>query len=225
MAVVRITYFSDILCIWAYVAQARVDALKAAFGTEVEVDYRFCSVFGDTQTKIGAGWKGRGEFAGYNGHVRDIARRFSHIQVQPEVWISSQPASSASPHLFLAATQAWERKSGSSETPIFESVMWAFRRGFFLDGLNIANWDIQCQLARPFGVDVDAVEEQVRSGNAFAKLSADYHDAQKTLIEGSPTFVLNDGRQKLYGNVGFRIIEASVKELLREPHPDQASWC
>ena len=44
-------------------------------------------------------------------------------------------------------------------------------------------------------------------------------------VQGSPTFVLNDGRQKLYGNVGFRIIEANIQELLREPKPDQASWC
>jgi hypothetical protein len=44
-------------------------------------------------------------------------------------------------------------------------------------------------------------------------------------IEGSPSFVLNDGRQKLYGDVGFRIIEANIQELLRAPARDQASWC
>jgi len=36
--------------------------------------------------------------------------------------------------------------------------------------------------------------------------------------------VLNEGRQKLYGNVGFRIIEGSIKELLADPG-DRASWC
>jgi len=44
-------------------------------------------------------------------------------------------------------------------------------------------------------------------------------------IEGSPSFVLNEGRQKLYGNVGFRIIEANIQELLRAPGTDQVSWC
>ncbi|MES2340473.1 MAG: hypothetical protein V4597_02250 [Pseudomonadota bacterium] len=39
-------------------------------------------------------------------------------------------------------------------------------------------------------------------------------------IQGSPSFVLNDGRQKLYGDVGFRILEA-----MRAPTPTQASWC
>lgn len=30
---------------------------------------------------------------------------------------------------------------------------------------------------------------------------------------------------KLYGDVGFRIIEANIEELLRVPGDDQASWC
>ena len=50
-------------------------------------------------------------------------------------------------------------------------------------------------------------------------------DADKMCIEGSPSFVVNDGRQKLYGDVGFRIIEANMQELLRVPGGDQASWC
>jgi hypothetical protein len=44
-------------------------------------------------------------------------------------------------------------------------------------------------------------------------------------IEGSPSFVLNEGRQKLYGNIGFRLIEAKIQELLRSPRADEASWC
>ena len=30
--VVDITYFSDVLCIWAYISQARVDAVTEKFG-------------------------------------------------------------------------------------------------------------------------------------------------------------------------------------------------
>jgi protein-disulfide isomerase len=69
------------------------------------------------------------------------------------------------------------------------------------------------------------LRKSIREGTAFARLSADYQDADKMRIEGSPSFVLNDGRQKLYGDVGFRIIEANIQELLRAPGGDQASWC
>jgi hypothetical protein len=44
-------------------------------------------------------------------------------------------------------------------------------------------------------------------------------------IEGSPSLVLNEGRQKLYGNVGFRVIEANVQGLLHAAGPEDASWC
>jgi predicted DsbA family dithiol-disulfide isomerase len=56
-------------------------------------------------------------------------------------------------------------------------------------------------------------------------LDADYHEADRMRIEGSPSFVLNEGRQKLYGNIGFRLIEANIQELLRTPQTEEASWC
>jgi predicted DsbA family dithiol-disulfide isomerase len=225
----EITYFSDVLCIWAYVAQARVDAISRTFGREVHVRYRFCSVFGDARPKIATSWRGRGEFNGYNKHVLEIAARFPPAEVHPEVWLKSQPASSASPQLFLTALRLVEaeRATGTDgrETPVFDSVMWALRRGFFAEGRDIADWDVQCAIAEPFGVDIEAIEQKFRDGTAFAGLAADYQDADKIGIEGSPTFVLNDGRQKLFGNIGFRIIEANIREMLREPDIDQASWC
>jgi len=71
----------------------------------------------------------------------------------------------------------------------------------------------------------DAVEKRLHDGTAFARLATDYQDFDRMHIEGSPSFVLKEGRQKLYGNVGFRIIEANIQELLRAPAGDQASWC
>ena len=32
-------------------------------------------------------------------------------------------------------------------------------------------------------------------------------------------------RCALFGNVGFRVIEANIKEVLRDPNQDRASWC
>lgn len=226
---VKVTYYSDVLCIWAYVAQARVDAIKEAFGRDVSVDYRFIAVFGDARGKIATGWRDRGGADGYNQHVMGIAKRFPHVKVDPRVWIDVQPASSSSPHLFLAALRGLEPAAGdavaSGAPSRLESVMWAFRRGFFEQGRDVGHWDVQAELAKPFGVDIEAVSEAVHNGTAFATLSADYAEAEKLKLEGSPSFVLNEGRQKLFGNVGFRIIEANIREMMREPSADQASWC
>ena len=81
------------------------------------------------------------------------------------------------------------------------------------------------EIADALGADIGAIEQRIHSGVAFARLAADYQDADKMRIEGSPSFVLNEGRQKLYGNVGFHLIEANIQELLRAPRTDEASWC
>jgi predicted DsbA family dithiol-disulfide isomerase len=103
--------------------------------------------------------------------------------------------------------------------------MWAFRCAFFRDCRDISRWDIQCEIAEGLGADIGAIEELIHSGGAFARLARDYQGADKMRIEGSPSFVLNEGRQKLYGNVGFRLIAANIQELLRAPGTDDASWC
>ncbi len=204
--------------------------VKEKFGDMVRLEFRFCSVFGDSGRKIAVTWRDKGEYAGFNSHLRNVAQRFPHIEVHPEIWILTRPPTSASAHLFLTAVQHWQQeqeKKGqyASASSIFDKVMWAFRCGFFRDCRDIARWDVQCELAEALGVDINAIERSIRDGTAFAGLAADYQDADKMRIEGSPSFVLNEGRQKLYGNVGFRIIEANIQELLRAPSGDQASWC
>jgi len=229
MSTVEVTYFSDILCIWAYASQARVDAVKEQFGDAVRIKNQFCSVFGDTAGKITSSWNDKGGYDGFNSHLRKVAARFPHIEVHPEIWLKARPSTSSSAHLFMKAVQQWGAKSQVAQAAnvggIFDQVLWDFRCAFFRDGRDIARWDIQCEIAKAHGVDIVAIEQCIHNGDAFARLAADYQDADKMRIEGSPSFVLNEGRQKLYGNIGFRLIETNIQELLRAPHADEASWC
>lgn len=229
MSAVEIKYFSDILCIWAYVSQARVDAVKETFGDSVQIKHQFCSVFGDTARKITSNWKDKGGYEGFNSHLRQVAERFPHIEVHPEIWLSTRPLTSSSAHLFMNAVQQWDHETRMSLTrpagSIFDQVLWAFRCAFFRDCRDIARWDIQCEIAEAVGVDIVAIKQSIRNGTAFVRMAADQQDADKMRIEGSPSFVLNEGRQKLYGNIGFHLIEANIQELLRTPRGDEASWC
>jgi predicted DsbA family dithiol-disulfide isomerase len=229
MSVVEVAYFSDVLCIWAYVSQARVNEVKARFGDTVRIKPQFCSVFGDTARKIPSTWKDKGGYEWFNAHLLHVAQRFPHIEVHPEIWLTSRPPTSTSAHLFMKAVQQWEHESGIARNDrserVFNLVLWEFRYAFFRDCRNIARWDIQCEIAENIGVDIKAIEKYIQNGAAFARLAADYHDAEKMRIEGSPSFVLNEGRQRLYGNVGFRVMEANIQELLRAPRSDEASWC
>jgi predicted DsbA family dithiol-disulfide isomerase len=224
MKVVPITYFSDVLCLWAYIAQLRVDAIKARFDQQVRFEKRFCPVFGDTARKIATTWKDKGGYEGFNAHLRHAAEGFPEVSINPEIWLSVRPASSVGPHLFVKATQLSEA-AGDCAAGTALATTWALRRAFFEEARDIARWDVQCEVGRSCGVEPARVETLIHDGAAYAALASDYHEADTMGIQGSPSFVLNEGRQKLYGNVGFRVIDANITELLRAPSQDQASWC
>jgi predicted DsbA family dithiol-disulfide isomerase len=223
---VSITYFSDVLCIWAYATQIRLDEVTKHFGDDVKVDYRFCSVFGNTADKVGRGWASKGSYDGFNRHLQDVGEKFSHIDVHPDIWRTTRPASSDSAHLFIKAVQNLGPTSenggeGAPATPL----IWRLRCAFFAECRDIAQRHVQYEVAEELGIPPGSIEAEINSGRAFASLAADYQERDRLKLEGSPTFVLNQGRQKLYGNLGYRVIEANIRELLREPGLGEMSWC
>ena len=68
-----ILHFSDVLCIWAYIAQIRIDELKNKFGDQIELQYHFIPLFGSTHIKFTEGRINRDGFARYNQHVLKLA--------------------------------------------------------------------------------------------------------------------------------------------------------
>lgn len=98
-----------------------------------------------------------------------------------------------------------------------------FRLGFFRDLLDIADRSNQEAIALDLALPLAAIGRQIDSGAAHAAPCADFDAKERQFVEGSPTFMLDDGRQKLYGNVGYRIIEANITELLVDLG-DRASW-
>jgi len=108
---VKISYFSDALCVWAYVSQIRIDELQANFGDAVELDYRYFHMFGNVTKKLETVWKDRGGLPGYRQHVRDVVAKFGHVSLHEQTWVTEVPASSMPAHLFLCAVRQLETAS------------------------------------------------------------------------------------------------------------------
>jgi len=232
MSTVRISYYSDVLCIWAYASQRRIEQLVADFGDQIIIETRYCSVFPDVRGKIRDKWSKRGGFEGFNRHSLEVAQKFAHIKVNERLWLDAKPATSASPHLFLKAIEAIETDKHGPKLemqPYLERLSsraaWLMRLKFFAQNKDIANWEVHREIAAELGVDYALVENKIRSSEALALLAIDYDLSRKNNVEGSPTFIMNDGRQKLFGNIGYRLLEANVKELLRNHSEEEASWC
>lgn len=231
-AVVRIEYFTDILCIWAYGAQIRIDELKRNYGERVSIRYRFAPLFGDTADRIGEGWRERGGFDGYGRHVNEIANRWDHVQVHPDIWSRNVPASSASVHVFIKAVQLFETMdeyatvaSSKKERSLSEEIIWQLRERFFRDAEDIASRTVQERIAESVGLPRARIWSLIDCGEAFAAAHRDMIAKEQYQVPGSPCLVLNQGRQRLYGNVGYRIVEANVLQLLQDPRFGEASWC
>jgi len=152
--------------------------------------------------------------------------------VHPEVWATAAPPSSHGAHAFVKAAAVLEQEgeidAARSEKlhgrTAVEELAWRLRSAFFRDGLDIARLEVQLATAKEMDLPADRIRELLENGRAFAALAVDYEAATRDQVKGSPTFVLNEGRQQLYGNVGYGIIEANIQELLRDRR-DMASWC
>ncbi len=220
---VKISYFTDALCVWAYVSQIRMDELKANFKDAVEIECRYFHVFGNVSSKMDTAWKQRGGLSAYRQHVREVVEKFGHVELHERTWQAEVPKSSMPAHLWLCAIRDVQTAArcapGSSDR-----AAWAFRDAFFRHGRDISQAKVLLEIVESIGLPAAEIRDAVATGAAYAALADDLELARAQSIAASPTLLFNEGRQRLTGNVGYRIIEANIRELL-EASPGQLSWC
>ncbi len=223
MPVITIDYFTDILCIWAYIAQARINELHAEFGNSVKIQSHYFPVFGHTHKKIDQQWQEKGGFQGYANHVRTVAKPFEHIQLHENIWIKNTPHSSLPAHLYLSAVKLLEQDGQCiAGGPALLSL--AFRDAFFTECADISNSSILDNIVKNQNLPLTKLKSLLENGSAFAALSEDMKMAMEMSVKSSPTLIFNEDRQRLTGNVGYKIIQANIRELINSPHK-QHSWC
>ena len=222
--VIPILYFIDVLCIWSYIAQIRIDELKSTFGNQIAINHHFVPVFGDAHRKLENRWKDRGGFEGYSNHVKGVVAKFNHLTVHPDVWTKTIPRSSTSCHLFLKAIDLLEIQEAAGTGSLCEQAIAAMRKAFFQDLKDVSDRRVQLEIAEELRLPIDPLEAQINSGAAYAELSRDFELVKEHNVTVSPTMIFNEGRQRLNGNVGYRVIEANIRELIHSV-PSEASWC
>ena len=222
----EIDYYTDMLCVWAYLAQIKVDELQKEFGERLLIHHKYLNLFGNTRHKIAAMENG---FAGYSQHVREVVAHFPHVSVHERIWLDAAPCSSLPVHLVLKAVQILHQEGqlaplqvNNRSIPV--ELSWRLREAFFQRGENISDWQCLASYLEALDISLEQVQALLGSGRAAAALCLDMQEQNERGIEGSPTFLLNEGRQKLYGNVGYRVIAANVQELL-EREVDLPDWC
>jgi len=233
MKKVTIELFSDVLCFWAYGAQARIDQLKTDYGDQIELNYRFIPVFAAAHHRIDRAWQDKGGYAAFNRQLHESANDWDHVTLNPDIWLHNAPESSQVAHLYIKALQLLEDQDVLPENKgldrqgytLFEEFLWRVRCAFFRDAENVSEIATLDTLAKSMNLPLSDIHRKIDSGMAHAALHLDTEARDRYLVPGSPTLVFNEGRQRLYGNVGYRIIDVNIRELLRDKQSGEASWC
>lgn len=215
---VKIDYFSDVLCIWAWITQKRIDELNKNLGDKIEIRYRYLDIFGNTQEKMDKQWSEKGHFEGFAEHIVDSAKPYPDANVASNIWSKVRPSTSASAHLVLKAIELGYGMKKSAAMAL------VFRKAFFIDAQDISDLGLLFARAEKNGLDIAVIDEAIKNGKAMAALMSDYQMAKELSLKGSPTYIIDNGRQTLYGNVGYKLLLVNIEEQFKHPY-NQASWC
>lgn len=213
-----IDYYSDVLCIWAWISQRRLGELKDEWGSHVELRFHQINIFGDVEHRMATQWSQKGGYEGFARHVLESAAPYDNAPVNDNVWQDIRPRTSLNAHLVIKAVQIMEGQERSSD------LSFLFQKCFFVDNIDIGLMPVLLDIARDQGFDIKNIQALIESGEAGAVLMNDYQKSKDLQIKGSPTYIMNNGRQVLFGNVGYRILRANIKEILSNPE-HEASWC
>lgn len=211
----KFSYWSDPLCIWALVAQQKLDRLLTDLGGQVLVDYRVVPVFGSVPWRFA-----RGPWAqdGVDGRVRAtkrIAEESGRTDVSGECWRRAMPASSWAPAAAIKAVFALEEE-GDAVGPSYQR---ALRERFFVGEANIALRRVQLEVAEALALPRAPIEQRLDDGSALAAVWEDHAEKERLRIQGSPTYVFDGGRAMLYGNFDDGILRGTVDALVRGAGP------
>lgn len=78
---IRIHYFTDVLCVWAYLAQVRLDELIKQHSANIEISYHFMPIFACTEHRIGEGWKNKGGYPAFGKYTHQVCADYPYLKM------------------------------------------------------------------------------------------------------------------------------------------------
>ena len=214
----RFAYWSDPLCIWAYVAQDKLTRIMEEWGDQLDVDHHVVPVFGSLPWRFTQGPWAKGGPAARVAATRKVAADNGHPEVTGEVWTKISPSSSWAPGAAIKAVFAMEA-AGDLSPGTAAAYQWALRVRFFVDEQNVCCRPVQLAVAEELDIPRAGIEARLDDGTALAALWEDHNAKEEQRIPGSPTYIFDGGRARLYGNFAWGVLHATVEELLRGLEP------
>ncbi len=212
------SYWSDPLCIWAFLAQDKLDRIVDEFGPRLAIETRIVPVFGSIPWRFTKGpWSKEG-VEGRMEATRRAARELGHPEVSGACW-KSMPATSWAPSAAVKAVDMLEREHAAPAGST-RALLRDIRAAFFVDNRNIAHRSVALEVAESHSLERGSIEQKLDDGSALAAVWEDHEAREQLKIQGSPTYLFDGGRARLYGNFSYGILHSTIEELLRGIKPD-----
>lgn len=214
MTPIPVGYWTDPLCVWAFVGEDKLDRIVAEFGAKLRIEHRVIPIFGSVPWRFSLGPWAKDGLDGRVAVTRRVCEQHGHPEVSGEAWRRCAPTSSWAAGAALKAVFA---AAAAGETTVDAAIRYQreMRRAFFVREENVCARGVQLALAEAGGVPRAAVERRLDDGSALAALWEDFNDKEQLKLQGSPTWVFDGGRAQLYGNFGYGVLRATVEELVR----------
>ena len=177
---VEIAYWSDPLCIWAFVARDKLAKVREDFGDKVQINLHIVPVFGSIPQRFRDGSWSKAGVEGRIAAMQRIAREHAGLEICCQVWRDDPPSSSWTPsaafkavQMMVAAGQAPEGAEGA--------YLERMREWFFLENRNVARRSVQLALAESLDIPRAPLEEVRDNGEAFAALWEDHQERERLI--------------------------------------------
>lgn len=222
-----VTQYTDPMCIWCYALDPVIRKVSYVLGDRAEVHNVMGLLVGDVRGIIGDDRLSAMRFAklktDMGAHFRDAARR-GGIPVTVEHLGTARPEDVTS----VPASMAFEAVRMQDEETA-NRFLRRVREAFHSDGMNITNDPGALRgIAGTFGIDLDAYDLAMSSGEAAALLEADIARCRSEGIRSFPTLRLEYGGRAvtISGYVGYGFLRDEILRLtggeLRMDDPEPA---
>ncbi|MCO4774138.1 MAG: hypothetical protein KDA24_29170 [Deltaproteobacteria bacterium] len=217
---IKTDFYTDPMCIWALVAEPKVALLKDEFGDALQLEHHVLPLFGSIEERLATGSWAKGGIPGRVAATARVAAAAGVEGVSGKGWEHS-PSSSWGPSMTALAVRHLE-DAGTLPAGSTGRTLYAMRQAFFVEDRDITLRSEQQAVLARCDLPVHEVFALVDDGRAMARLSEARDRRDGLRLDGSPTWVFDGGRAKLYGNVDMRVLRATVQALVDGDAPGRS---
>ncbi len=199
----RVTVFSDYICPFCYIGDARLDRLRDEY--DLRVNWCFLEIHPETPAEgMPVSELGYDEV-----RWREMMEALARMAKEENLAFAAHDFTTNSRSALLLAEAAKEEGQ-----EIFYSLHRALFEAFFRDQLNIGDTEVLARLAHTAGVSADVVEQAWCDARFKTRLQQNLAAARELGVQATPTFFL--GQQRLDGAVTMERLRQAARAAVAD---------